>query len=186
MSMDHMVRFPVAKVYSPGIQSPKKGWDMKSLLTMAIVIFSLSVFLPASKVVWATSDPRPFWTKKSSFIIGDELFAVGVASQSSTREKGRQQAFSHGVLEIMNFAQIPDLSGLVIETQMIFEEPNVDHTITVYRLLKVSLPDLMQIKKERNNSDDQGWESPRIREAMKRLRALRQDQMPHIFPLDLR
>lgn len=48
----------------------------------------------------------------------------------------------------MNFAQITSLEsqGLVIETQMTFEEPNADDTVTVYRLLRVPAAKLVAIQ----------------------------------------
>ena len=48
----------------------------------------------------------------------------------------------------MNFAQITSLEaqGLVIETQMTFEEPNADGTVTVYRLLRVPASKLVGIQ----------------------------------------
>ena len=114
-----------------------------------------------------TSTPRPSWTEQSSYILGDELYTVGVASEASTVEKGRQQAFAHGVAEIMNFAQTVDVSALVIETQMTYEEENPNSTVTVYRLLKVSLTSLLELK---GKAEGGGVDSPRMREALKRLR----------------
>lgn len=133
--------------------------------------------LPPSGGTHSVTD-RPYWTERSSFIVGDHLFAVGVATRASTIEEGRQKAFEHGILEIMNYSQSPHVSELVIETQMTFEEPHPDRTFTVFRLLKVSLPKLLETKEERFTND---WESPRIREAMRRLRALRDAQSPRGF-----
>ncbi len=137
----------------------------------AFILFS-ALLVPSS----ATSDSatsRPSWTEQSSYILGDELYTVGVASQASTVEEGRQQAFAHGVAEIMNFAQTVDVSALVIETQMTYEVENPNSTVTVYRLLKVSLTSLLELK---GKADGGGLDSPRMREALKRLRALRQGQ----------
>ncbi len=52
-------------------------------------------------------------------------------------------------------------------------EPNPNSTFTVYRLLKVSLSRLLDMKKE---ADGRGLESPRMRETLKRLKALRKSQ----------
>lgn len=96
----------------------------------------------------AARDSRPFWTEKSAFIEGDDLFVVGVASKAKTAEEGRQRAFEHGKIELMNYAQITDLEaqGLVIETQMTHEEPNSDGTVSVFRLLRVPAPKLIAIQ----------------------------------------
>jgi uncharacterized phage infection (PIP) family protein YhgE len=108
-------------------------------LTVLLGLFSVSAVYPAS---------RPFWTEKSSFIEGDELFVVGVASKARTVEQGRRQAIEQGKVELMNFAQITNLEaqGLVIETQMTYEEPNTDGTVTVYRLLRVPASKLVTIQ----------------------------------------
>lgn len=73
---------------------------------------------------------------------------VGEASKVRTVEEGRRQAFEQGKVELMNFAQITSLEaqGLVIETQMTFEEPNADGTVTVYRLLRVPASKLVGIQ----------------------------------------
>ena len=96
----------------------------------------------------ATRADRPFWAEKSAFVEGDELFVVGVASNVATLEEGRQQAFDHGKIELMNFAQLTDLEaqGLVIETQMTYEETNPDGTVNVFRLLRVSVETLRGIQ----------------------------------------
>ena len=137
----------------------------------AIVLFTL-LGLP-NQAFPTILDQRPHWAEKSSFIVGGELYAVGVASRVTTIEEGRQRAFEHGISEIMNFAQITDLSSLVIETQMIYEMPNPDRTITVYRLLKVPLKKLLETKNETIH-DDWTSPSPRMKRALKRLRTLRE------------
>jgi len=144
-------------------------------------IILLSYLVGASLALSGTSTPRPSWTEQSSYILGDELYTVGVASQASTIEEGRQQAFAHGVAEIMNFAQTVDVSALVIETQMTYEEENPNSTVTVYRLLKVSLTSLLELK---GKADGGGLASPRMREALKRLRALRQGPVSQKFQVE--
>jgi multidrug efflux pump subunit AcrA (membrane-fusion protein) len=91
---------------------------------------------------------RPFWTEKSAFIEGSDLYVVGVATKAHTPEEGRKQAFEQGKTELMNFAQITSLEaqGLVIETQMTYEEANPDGTITVFRLLRVPAQKLTEIQ----------------------------------------
>jgi hypothetical protein len=97
------------------------------------------------------ADPatRPFWAEKTSFIEGNDLYVVGVASGLPTREQARQQAFEHGKMEVMNFAQVPNLKalGLVVETQMTHEEPNQDGTITVFRLLRVPIEKILALQR---------------------------------------
>ncbi len=113
-----------------------------------VVGFVLAGVLLSTSLAWAAKDARPFWTEKSSFIEGEELFVVGVASKARTVEEGRRQAFEQAKIELMNFAQITSLEaqGLVIETQMTFEEPNADGTVTVYRLLRVPASKLVSIQ----------------------------------------
>lgn len=113
---------------------------------VTVLIFVLSMIAATSG--FAAKDGRPFWTEKSSFIEGDDLFVVGVASNSKTVEEARKQAFENGKLELMNFAQVTSLEarGLVIETQMTFEEPQPNGTVTVYRLLRVPIEKLRTIQ----------------------------------------
>lgn len=108
----------------------------------------LVVALCLSFIPTVSAANRPFWTEKSSFVEGDELFVVGMASNSNTVEEGRKQAFENGKLELMNFAQVTSLeaSGLAIETQMTFDEPQPNGTFTVYRLLRVPLKQLQAVK----------------------------------------
>jgi hypothetical protein len=134
-------------------------------LTVLLGLFSVSAVYPAS---------RPFWTEKSSFIEGDELFVVGVASKARTVEQGRRQAFEQGKVELMNFAQITNLEaqGLVIETQMTYEEPNTDGTVTVYRLLRVPASKLVTIQ-GRLQAQSQAQEQA-IEQSRKELAAIQQ------------
>src|SRR5690348_9302323 len=83
----------------------------------------------------AASNTRPFWTEKSSYVEADDLYVVGVASNVRTMEEGRLKAFEHGKIELMNFAQVTDLEaqGLLIETQMTYEEQNPEGSIIIFR-----------------------------------------------------
>lgn len=112
--------------------------------SLTLIVLSALVAAP----VFAARADRPFWTEKSSFVEGDDLFVVGVASHAKTVEQGRQQAFERGKVELMNYAQVTDLEaqGLVIETQMTYEEPNADGTVTVFRLHRVPVPKLVAIQ----------------------------------------
>jgi len=104
----------------------------------------------------ATYNERPWWTERSAFVEGDTLYAVGVASSAKSVEDGRQQAFERGRLELGNYAQITSLEaqGLVIETQMTFEEPNQDGTVTVYRLLRVPVSKLLSVQSQLQNRSE--------------------------------
>jgi hypothetical protein len=117
----------------------------KAIFITEIIVTGI---LLSVSIAWAGKEARPFWTEKSSFIEGEELFVVGVASKTRTVEEGRRQAFEQGKVELMNFAQITSLEaqGLVIETQMTFEESNADGTVTVYRLLRVPASKLVSIQ----------------------------------------
>lgn len=87
------------------------------------------------------SSARPFWTEQAMFRVGEDLYFVGVASCARTVEEGRQRAFESGMRELGAYAQERDLSRLLVETAMIYEEPNAGlcqkGTISVWRLLRV-------------------------------------------------
>lgn len=112
-----------------------------------LTLINLSVFILSGSLSFA-ENKRPFWTEKSAFIQGKDLLVVGVASHAKAEEEGRQKAFENGKIELMNYAQITDLEaqGLVIETQMTYEEPNQDGTLTVFRLLQVPVDKLLMIQ----------------------------------------
>ncbi len=115
---------------------------------VAVVLFVSVMFggLIPNEILAASANKRPFWTEQSSYVEGNNLYSVGVATNAKTRETGRQQAYEHGKREMSNYAQITDLSGLTIETQMTYEEPNADGTITVFRLLRIGMNDLTKWK----------------------------------------
>ena len=105
--------------------------------------------VPGKNIKGAETNKRPFWTKHSSFVEGENLFLVGMAPHAPTVEEGRKRAFENAKVELMNFAQVTDLEakGLVIETQMTFEEePNPLGMITVYQLLRVPATKLIEIQ----------------------------------------
>ena len=121
-------------------------WHNGILFCCGTLFTALTLLIPSLPL--AARESRPFWTEKTAFVEGDDLFVVGVASKASTAEAGRQQAFEHGKIELMNYAQVTSLEaqGLVIETQMTHEESNSDGTITVYRLLRVPATKLVAIQ----------------------------------------
>jgi len=118
----------------------------RDAVTQAARLFALVVFLWVN--VCQADSVRPFWTEKSSYIEGDNLYVVGIASNVPTVEVGRKQAFENGKSEIMNFTQISNLEGLVIRTQMTYEE-SVDQAINVYRLMYVDYDDVNALKSRR-------------------------------------
>lgn len=111
-------------------------------LCSILLILCVPIFVSASE------NARPFWTEKSAYIEGHDLYAVGIASNMATSEEGRQKAFDQGKIELMNFAQVTDLEaeGLVIETQMTYEEQNKDGTINVFRLLRIDGKKLLDVQ----------------------------------------
>jgi uncharacterized phage infection (PIP) family protein YhgE len=114
------------------------------LLWMLLTVQSFSI-VPC----WAEPNTRPFWTKQSSFVEGEDLFVVGMAPLAATVEEGRKQAFENAKVELKNLAQVTDVEakGLVIDTQMTFEEPpNPLGLIRVYQLLRVPAKKLAEIQ----------------------------------------
>jgi hypothetical protein len=125
-------------------------WGCAARRAAALLSFLLLIIPPyAFDPAWADSLNRPFWTEQAMFQVGDDLFFVGQASCAKTSEAGRQQAFGHGMREILNYAQTRDTSGLSIDTQMVFEEtasPGCSRsTVTVWRLLRVDAHRLMKL-----------------------------------------
>ena len=126
---------------------PMKQLTARQCVTnLGVLILFLVLILSGS--LNAAENKRPFWTEKSAFIEGKDLLVVGVASRAITEEEGRLKAFENGKVELMNYAQITDLEaqGLVIETQMTYEEANPDGTVTVFRLLQVPFDKLVAIQ----------------------------------------
>ena len=116
---------------------------------MRIIGASLTVWILVLFPIVSQAGDRPFWTEKTSFIQGEDLYVVGVASHAQTLGAGRQLALEHGKYEVMNFAQVTNLArkGLFLETQMTFEEMHVDGSVTVFRLFRVPLKKLENLQK---------------------------------------
>jgi myosin heavy subunit len=121
---------------------PKRLWIASYFLVLLAITLLPAPALPAGH------ENQPFWTEKSAFMEGDDLFVVGVATKARSFEEGRKQAFEQGKIELMNYAQVTSLEaqGLVIETQMTYEEPGPEGTVTVYRLLRVPAAKLVAIQ----------------------------------------
>lgn len=113
--------------------------------------FALLVIIAPSILSMALADSlkRPFWTEQAMFQVGDDLFFVGQASCAKASETGRQEAFRHGMQEMLNYAQTPGTAGLYVDTQMVFEEtasPGCPrNTVTVWRLLRVDAHRLAKV-----------------------------------------
>ena len=142
------------------MQYPKRLW----IAAYSLVLLAITL-LPTSALT-AGHENQPFWTEKSAFVEGDDLFVVGVATKARSVEEGRKQAFEQGKIELMNYAQITSLEaqGLVIETQMTYEEPNPEGTVTVYRLLFVPVAKLVAIQgrlNEQTRAQEQSLEKTR-------------------------
>lgn len=142
------------------VKYPKRFW----IMAYWVVLLAITL-LPASAIP-AGHENQPFWTEKSAFVEGDDLFVVGVATKARSFEEGRKQAFEQGKIELMNYAQITSLEaqGLVIETQMTYEEPSPDGTVTVYRLLRVPAAKLVAIQgrlNEQARGQEQAFEKTR-------------------------
>ena len=121
---------------------------MRSLpLTSAdsVVTFVVLISVLLCTRIAGADNVKPFWTEKSSYIEGDKLYVVGIASGAPTVEAGRMQAFENGKNEIMNFTQISDLEGLVINTQMTYEDELSDR-YNVYRLMYVDYEGVNALK----------------------------------------
>ncbi len=114
----------------------------KSLAQWSICVLAVPL-LTSTLVnsVQAQSSQRPFWTEQAMFRFGGELYFVGVASCASTAEEGRTSAFDAAINELRRYAQDRDTSRLLVDTQMIYEEPNSpgcrQGSTSVWRLLRV-------------------------------------------------
>ena len=120
--------------------------------------------VPEKVIKGTETHKRPFWTKQSSFVEGEDLFVVGMALHAPTVEEGKKRAAENAKVELINFAQVTDLEakGLVIDTQMTFEEaPNPLGMMTVYQLLRVPAKKLMEIQahvQEQTRLQEQAFE----------------------------
>ena len=103
-------------------------------------------------ISYASNDHRPFWTEQASFTFDDTLYVIGVATKATSVEAGRQAAFINGLAEIRNYAQVDNLDGLQTATQMTFEESQGDGTVSIWRLLRVSLGALSEARVGQNRT----------------------------------
>jgi hypothetical protein len=128
-----------------------------------MLVFALFIILTTlTPSLSSANDQRPFWTERSSFTFDNELYAVGVASNAASVEAGRQQAFINGMEEIRNYGQVASLDGLLIATQMTFEQPQGNGRVSVWRLLKVSMGELRAVKGSAREIREIRSEAPKV------------------------
>jgi hypothetical protein len=136
------------------------------------MLVALPCLLELPTAAWSEEPTRPFWTEQAMFRFGDELFFTGRASCSPRAEEGRQKAYEAAVQEVLNYTQAPRLTGVPIETQMLFEEPGAIgcplETVTVWRLLRVPDASLDALAKRARQSD-----RPSLRETDSTFQAVR-------------
>lgn len=168
---------PGRKVAGSGRDVLGQNWQgMKVLLPNSVAgvvcrfIFSMLLGVSASY-----AEPvRPFWTEKSSYIEGGYLYVVGIASNAPSVEAGRERAFANGKNEIMNFTQLSNLEGLIIRTQMTFQE-KVDNRFNVYRLMFVDYEDVNALKNRSIELTRRNYE--RFQEKQEREIAIRKNAL---------
>jgi hypothetical protein len=119
---------------------------MKVFIFLLWLVLTVQLF--SAGPCWAETNKRPFWTKQSFFMEGEDLLVVGIALHAETAEEGRKRAFENAKIELMNFAQLTDVEakGLVSETKATFEETNPIGMVTVYQLLRVPAKKLVEIQ----------------------------------------
>lgn len=143
----------------------------------ASILFLLILLPITDQPAWADSSLlRPFWTEQAMFRFGDEVYFVGVASCARTAEDARLRAFDAGKKELNAYAQGRDTSRLLIETAMIYEEPEASgcpkDTISAWRLLRVnqaqvaSLPKRAPIPERPSDKSAKGNEEARPSDAL--------------------
>lgn len=105
----------------------------------------ISCFL-IQTIAASTVFAKPFWTEKSSFVEGDRVFFVGVATNQKSIEVGRKSALESAKTELSNYLQIASTKGLTFQTQMTHEEKIVSGGFDVYRLMYVEQEEMAKFK----------------------------------------
>lgn len=112
-----------------------------AVAVLAQAIFLLPMLVLPRHTVSGTTESRPFWTEQAVFHFGEDAFFTGRASCAPTAEEGRQRAYAAALQEIKNYAQVTDVSGVLVDTQMVFEDTHAPDcssgSVTVWRLLRV-------------------------------------------------
>ena len=135
----------------------------------------LSAFL-CIRVSYA-DNVKPFWTEKSSYIEGNNLYVIGIASNASSVEAGRMRAFENGKSEIMNFTQISDLEGLAIKTQMTYEEER-NNKYTIYRLMYVDYECINSLKNKKIEQTKKNYQ--RLQQKQEQEIKIREDALSRL------
>ena len=89
------------------------------VLGIASALFGISLF---AALETEAAENRPFWTEQALFHFGDDVFFTGRASCAPNVEEGRQRAYRAAVQEVKNFAQVQEVGGFPLDTQMVFED----------------------------------------------------------------
>lgn len=117
-------------------------------LPALVLLLALS---PIPGMTQASSN-RPFWTEQAVFHFGNDAFFTGQASCAPSVEEGRQRAYAAALQEIKNFAHVGKVDGLVLDTQMVFEELHSadcpSGSVTAWRLLRVPRADLESLARQ--------------------------------------
>lgn len=112
-----------------------------SLRKLALGSMFVALILHPMSGMAGEADPRPFWTEQAVFHFGDDVFFTGRASCAPTAEEGRQRAYMAAFQEIKNFSHAEQVNGILLDTQMVFEEFHPTDcpagSITAWRLLRV-------------------------------------------------
>ncbi len=114
---------------------------------ITIIILTLFLIPSFSTGELNNFENRPFWTSKTNYVEFGVVYGVGTAISKKKLEKGREESFKNGILEIANYAQITNTSLLFVETQMTYEEQNKDGSYSVWRLVKVPFEMIKNVKK---------------------------------------
>ena len=93
---------------------------------------------------------RPFWADSPSYIEGEYLYVVGKGSHAPSIEEGKQQAFVHGQIELMNAARLSEVSakGLALEARHVYIEKHGEGNVTVYQLLRIPTTKVVEAQLE--------------------------------------
>jgi hypothetical protein len=121
-------------------------------LPWATLLFALAL-----NPVMATADTgnHPFWTEQAVFHFGNDVFFTGRASCAPSVEEGRQRAYTAALQEIKNYSHAKEVTGFLIDTQMVYEESRpVDcpaGSVTAWRLLRAPRAALESLARRSGN-----------------------------------
>jgi hypothetical protein len=108
-------------------------WLVRATILMTLIL------RPALEVR-SDAGSRPFWTEQAVFHFGNDVFFTGRASCAPSIEEGRQRAYTAALQEIKNFSHVEEITGFLIDTQMVYEESHPADcpagSVTAWRLLR--------------------------------------------------